>query len=56
MRRDKPIGTPRLEILRRTWPAAAVLSAVALVGAWLLLSTIPRHIVLASGLQDGLYH
>jgi TRAP-type uncharacterized transport system substrate-binding protein len=29
---------------------------VALAGAWFLQGTIPRHIVLASGLQDGLYH
>jgi TRAP-type uncharacterized transport system substrate-binding protein len=37
------------------WPAAA-LTLVALLGAWFLQSTIPRHIVLASGLKDGLYH
>jgi len=30
--------------------------AVAVLGAWFLQSTIPRHIVLASGLEDGLYH
>ena len=35
-------------------PAACL--AVALLAAWLLQSTIPRHIVLASGLRDGMYH
>jgi TRAP-type uncharacterized transport system substrate-binding protein len=30
--------------------------AVAVLGAWFLQSTIPRHIVLASGLKDGMYH
>ena len=29
---------------------------MALASAWYLRGTIPRHIVLASGLQDGLYH
>ena len=29
---------------------------VAAVGAWFLQGTIPRHIVLASGLPDGMYH
>ncbi|MDM0072601.1 hypothetical protein [Variovorax sp. J31P207] len=27
-----------------------------ILGAWLLQRSIPRHIVLASGLQDGMYH
>jgi TRAP-type uncharacterized transport system substrate-binding protein len=35
---------------------ALALIAVAVVGAWFLQSTIPRHIVLASGLKDGMYH
>ena len=56
MRRDKPIGKLSRETLQRAWPAAALLSAVALAGAWFLVSTIPHRIVLASGLQDGLYH
>jgi TRAP-type uncharacterized transport system substrate-binding protein len=34
----------------------AALVAIALAGAWFLQSTIPRHIVLASGLADGMYH
>ena len=42
---------------RRRWTLLAVASiALALVGAWLLRSAIPRHIVLASGLRDGMYH
>ncbi len=32
------------------------LVAIAAVGAWFLQSTIPRRIVLASGLEDGMYH
>jgi TRAP-type uncharacterized transport system substrate-binding protein len=35
-------------------PAACI--AVALLAAWWLQSTMPRHIVLASGLPDGIYH
>ena len=31
-------------------------TAVAVVGAWFMQSTIPRHIVLASGLKDGMAH
>ena len=30
--------------------------AVAILGAWFLQSTIPRRIVVASGLTDGMYH
>jgi TRAP-type uncharacterized transport system substrate-binding protein len=56
MRGDKPKWKRSRETLRRVWPAAALLVAVALAGAWFLQGTIPRHIVLASGLQDGLYH
>src|SRR6185369_9846689 len=56
MRGDKPNWKRSRETLRRVWPAAALLVAVALAGAWFLQGTIPRHIVLASGLQDGLYH
>jgi TRAP-type uncharacterized transport system substrate-binding protein len=36
--------------------AVAALVVVALVGAWFLQSTIPRRIVMASGLKDGIYH
>ena len=56
MRRDKPIWKLSRETLQRAWPAAALVTAVVLVVAWFLQSTIPRHIGLASGLQDGLYH
>jgi TRAP-type uncharacterized transport system substrate-binding protein len=56
MRRDKPIGKLSRETLQRAWPAAALVTAVVLAGAWFLQSTIPRHVVLASGLKDGLYH
>ncbi|HTP97672.1 MAG TPA: TAXI family TRAP transporter solute-binding subunit [Casimicrobiaceae bacterium] len=34
----------------------AALIVLAAVGAWFLESTIPRRIVLASGVADGLYH
>ncbi|WP_218511707.1 TAXI family TRAP transporter solute-binding subunit [Variovorax sp. dw_308] len=51
---DLPAG-PRQENAR--WTLVAVASVVvAVVGAWFLQSTIPRHIVLASGLPDGMYH
>ena len=33
-----------------------VLVAAAILGAWFLQTTIPRRIVLASGLKDGMYH
>ena len=56
MRRDKPIWKLNRETLQRPWPAAALATAVVLAGAWFLVSTIPHSIVLASGLQDGLYH
>ena len=55
MRLDNANGTPRRRMLHWLWPVAA-LTLVALLGAWFLQSTIPRHIVLASGLKDGLYH
>ena len=45
----------RFERVRWALIAAACI-AVAFLGAWLLQSTIPRHIVLASGLPDGMYH
>ena len=49
-----PAG-PRHENAR--WTLLAVASvAVAFLGAWFLQSAIPRHIVLASGLRDGMYH
>ena len=56
MRSDKPIGKLSRETLNRVWATAALLSVLALAGAWFLVSTIPRHVVLASGLPDGLYH
>ena len=34
----------------------ATLLGVAVLGAWFLQRTIPRHIVLASGQPDGMYH
>jgi TRAP-type uncharacterized transport system substrate-binding protein len=34
----------------------AVLIIAAVIGAWFLQSTIPRHIVLASGDRNGMYH
>ena len=55
MKIDKRPKKVRRSILRWAWPVAA-LTLVALLGAWFLQSTIPRHIVLASGLKDGLYH
>ena len=51
MRRDMPIGKLSRETLQRAWPAAALVTTVVLVGAWFLQSTIPRHVVLASGLK-----
>src|SRR4029453_17261364 len=45
----------RPELLRWTIVIAAIV-ALAVVGAWFLLTTIPRHLVLASGLKDGMYH
>ena len=50
MRRHKQMGKLSRETLQRAWPAAALLSALALAGAWFLQGTIPRHIVLASAL------
>ncbi len=55
MRRDKRPKEYRQKILHWAWPVIA-LTLVALLGAWFLQSTIPRHIVLASGLKDGMYH
>jgi len=55
-RRDDPHRKPSRGTLRRAWPVAVLLLALAVAGAWFLGITIPRHIVLASGLQDGLYH
>jgi TRAP-type uncharacterized transport system substrate-binding protein len=45
----------RRDLVRWTL-VVAVLVAAAFAGAWFLQSTIPRHIVLASGLKDGMYH
>jgi TRAP-type uncharacterized transport system substrate-binding protein len=42
--------------IRRWTVVVLALLAIAAVGAWFLQSTIPRHIVLASGLEDGMYH
>jgi TRAP-type uncharacterized transport system substrate-binding protein len=52
--RDLPAKTRR-DLVRWTL-LVAILVAIALVGAWFLQSTIPRHIVLASGTKDGMYH
>ena len=42
---------------RSRWALFAVAAiGLALFGAWLLQRAIPRHIVLASGLPDGMYH
>lgn len=51
---DLPLAA-RHEHARWTLLAAASI-ALAFLGAWLLQSAIPRHIVLASGLPDGMYH
>ena len=56
MHRDKPIGKLSRETLKRAWASAALLLVLALAGAWFLVSSIPHRVVLASGLQDGLYH
>ncbi len=48
-------GKFQRKVLRWAWPVVA-LTLVALLVAWFLQSTIPRHIVLASGLKDGMYH
>ena len=45
----------RRQLLRWSTLVVAVV-VVALVGAWFLQTTIPRRIVLASGVKDGLYH
>jgi len=51
---DLPVGSRHVHV---RWTLLAVASiAFAFLGAWLLQSAIPRHIVLASGLQDGMYH
>ena len=55
MRLDERPGKLRQRILHWAWPVA-VLTLLALLGAWFLQSTIPRRIVLASGLKDGVYH
>ena len=56
MHRDKAIGKLSRETLKRAWVTVALLSLLALAGAWFLVSAIPHRVVLASGLQDGLYH
>ncbi|MDM0031987.1 TAXI family TRAP transporter solute-binding subunit [Variovorax sp. J22P271] len=51
---DLPGGARRERV---RWTLLVVASiALALIGAWSLRSAIPRHIVLASGLRDGMYH
>ena len=50
-RRDDPHRKPSRGTLRRAWPVAVLLLALAVAGAWFVGITIPRHIVLASGLQ-----
>jgi len=56
MNSDYPHAKRDRQALRGARPIVALLLVVALAGAWWLFRTIPRHIVLASGLQDGLYH
>ena len=48
-----------MELQRPLVRGAALVAALVLLaaaGAWFLESTVPRKIVLASGVQDGLYH
>ena len=52
--RDLPVATRRERVRWALIPAACI--AVALLAAWWLQSAMPRHIVLASGLRDGIYH
>jgi len=52
--RDLPVNKRRNRVRWVTLIAACI--AFAVLGAWFLQTTIPRHIVLASGLKDGLYH
>ena len=55
MRPLDQITKRRFEVMH--WlPMLAALLVIALLGAWLLLSQIPRRIVLASGPKDGMYH
>ena len=55
MRLDRD-GRNRRRVVLRWTLLLTTLVAVALLGAWFLQSTIPRHIVLASGAKDGMYH
>ncbi len=55
MRFDKSSGKLKQKA-RRMALSVVALTVVALLGAWFLQSTIPRHIVLASALEDGMYH
>ncbi len=47
--------TPSRHVLRGTALVAALI-VLAGIGAWVLQSSIPRKIVMASGSKDGLYH
>jgi TRAP transporter TAXI family solute receptor len=52
-------GPPRGPVSRRSFLGAALVAALVLLaglGAWILQSTIPRKVVIASGVSDGLYH
>lgn len=52
--KDLPLNTRRALLL---WALLlTTLIVVALLGAWFLQTTIPRHIVLASGPEGGMYH
>jgi TRAP-type uncharacterized transport system substrate-binding protein len=54
--RDFPVKTRRDRVRWAFVAAACIAVAVAVLGAWYLQSAIPRHIVMASGLGDGMYH
>jgi len=55
MHLQHPPRNARREVVQ--WASlVAALIVVALLGAWFLLSTIPRRIVLATDASDGMYH
>src|SRR5436190_14079598 len=56
MRSEMPVAQLSRESPRKAWLVAALAIAVVLGATWLLQSLTPRRFVLASGLNDGLYH